>query len=206
MFEFFQKHKLSFFIFGLFIAIILGGKDARFWGLNNPSLEEILNDVGSGKIDARTVVLDSIQLVKAKSLMNENPEKYNDLQKSLIQEKTGKEILLEVGLGFKHPGQIILNSKQSEEIKKLILANPKKYSQAQKSLIPEFKNKDFSNSKHLITPVALNLSGAEILEEVGLGNYSPEEIKLTSQQKEEIKTLINANPSDYNENQKSLLK
>ncbi len=205
MFEFIQKHKLSFFILGILIAIILGGKDARFWGLNNPSLEEILNDVGSGKIDARTVVLDSIQLFKAKSLMNENPEKYNDLQKSLIQEKTGKEILLEIGLGFKHPGQIILNTKQKEEIKKLILAHPQKYSQAQKSLIPEFDNKDYVFEQE-ITPIVLNLSGAEILEEVGLGNYSPEEIKLTSKQKEEIKTLINTNPSDYNENQKSLLK
>ena len=63
-----------------------------------------------------------------------------------------------------------------------------------------------SKSQSAKNDKTLDKTGEEILYEIGIGNIEPTEIKLTEIQLTEIKKLIEKNPSDYNDNQKSLIK
>ncbi len=103
-----------------------------------------------------------------------------------LVEKSGKEILTEVGMGKIDPKNIKLNTNQLEEIKELIQANPNEYNDTQKSLVS-------------------GKSGTEILTDVGLGKTDPKKIKLNTNQLQEIKKLIESNPNEYNATQKSLI-
>lgn len=160
-------------------------------------------------MEIKTLKLNKNQLLEIKTILLKNPEKYNDLQKNILQEKTGKEILLEVGLGFQTPESIHLTPLQKQEIKELILQNPNKYSVIQKELIPELKSKFEQISKNKgekpKETIVLDKTGKEILNEVGIGNYEPSEIKLTHIQYNEIKNLLLINPNKYNAIQKELI-
>ena len=172
-----KKYKAFLIICGLLIAIIIGGKDSNYWGLTEPSVEKILEKIGTGELEIKTLKLNKNQLLEIKTILLKNPEKYNDLQKNILQEKTGKEILLEVGLGFQTPESIHLTPLQKQEIKELILQNPNKYSVIQKELIPELKSKFEQISKNKgekpKETIVLDKTGKEILNEVGIGNYEP---------------------------------
>lgn len=204
-----KKYKILLFVVGLIIAIICGGKDSNYWGLTNPSGEEILDDIEKGKIDVKTLRLNNNQLNEIKILLQKNPKRYNDVQKSILLKKTGKEILLEVGLGFQTLESIHLTPLQKQEIKELILQNPNKYSVIQKELLPELKSKFEQISKNIgmksKETIVLDKTGKEILIEVGNGNYEPNEIKLTPSQYKEIKNLLLNNPNRYNSVQKELI-
>lgn len=89
-------------------------------------------------------------------------------------------------MGITNPAQIELSPTQFEEIKDLILKKPDEYNKSQKSLIME-------------------KSGVDILIEVGMGKVNPKDLKISSNQFNEIKNLIESNPKEYNNVQKSLI-
>ncbi len=97
--------------------------------------EEILNEVKDGKIDLNKMYLTSVQINQIKKKIEENPSLYNDIQQSLIREKTGEEILNEVGMGKADPSDINITKLQYEEIIQLIKNNPNDYNDLQKSLL-----------------------------------------------------------------------
>jgi len=121
-----------------------------------------------------------------RKLITNNPNEYNETQKLLIYEKTGKQILTEVGLGKTDPKSLKLSVNQLKEINNLITQNPNEYNEIQKMLIVE-------------------KSGKDILRDVGNGVQNPLAVTLTDQQLNEIKKLVESNPQNYNEAQKSLL-
>ena len=175
--------------------------------ISKKSGADILKQVGEGRLNATDVYLNFKQYNEVKTLINTNPLAYSDYQKSLIKEKTGSEILLEVGMGKLTPSSLKLTVNQHDEIKELLLSHPNKYSVLQKSLIPEIKEELEKLLDDVVTEkITLSLTGKEILNEVGNGNYTSDEIRLTDSQYKEIKELLLKAPDQYNRQQKKLIK
>jgi hypothetical protein len=166
---------------------------------------DILEKVRLGTVEVNSIFLNQTQYQEIKRLIEENPNAYSDNQKLLVKEKSGKEILREVGLGLKKSFNIKLSQKQHDEVRQLLLSNPKKYSITQQELIPEIQDELKRLSMIDKEPIVLEMSSEEILEEVGFGNYSPSEIELTQTQLNEIKKILKDNPTKYNKVQKSLV-
>ncbi len=103
--------------------------------ISERTVKDILTEVGMGYVDPRKEKLTPNQLKELKDLINKDPANYNEGQKSLILEKTGADILFEVGMGYIAPKEIKLTSKQLKEIVVLINKSPKDYNKTQKSLI-----------------------------------------------------------------------
>ncbi len=103
--------------------------------ISERTAEEILIEVGMGYIDPIKLKLTPNQLKEIKDLINKNPSHYNEGQKSLISEKTGKEILFEVGMGKTNPKDLKLTTSQINEINNLIKSHPNEFNNVQKSLI-----------------------------------------------------------------------
>lgn len=186
--------------------------DAQKSLISIKSGKEILNEIATGTLDVKSVQLNFEQFREITELINKAPSNYSEKQKLLIAEESAESILFSVGMGYTDPFTIKLSTKQRKEIKQLLLSNPHKYSDVQKELIPELKstlkkltvNKEV---KEIPSKVELEkMTGEQILHEVGMGNLDPKDLKLTSSQFEEIKSLIQKNSAQYNENQKSLIK
>lgn len=182
-----KKYKNLLLFLGAAIALFFGGKDVNFWGLKDPSGEQILKKVEARKIDPEKIILTPKQQTEIKELINKNPSNYSELQQSLISTKTGKEILDEIESKKIDPKTILLNARQLDEISKLITANPTNYSENQHYFVKEKTAED-------------------ILYLVGIGFKSPNLISLTPKQQQEINDLILANPTQYNQAQKALVK
>lgn len=155
--------------------------------------------------ETNNLFLNKSQYHEIKKLIEKNPNSYLNSQKLLVKEKSGKQLLLEVGLGLKKSFNITLSQAQYDEVKQLLLSNPKKYSIAQQELIPEIETELNRLSQVTKEPIILKMSSEEILKVVGLGNYSPSEIELTQSQLDGIKKLLIDNPTKYNKVQKSLV-
>ena len=176
--------------------------------ISDKSGEQILQELTEDNISE--IDLNYKQFQEILSLINKNPNNYTTLQKTLIKEKTGEEILKLVGLGIRKPSSFKLSKNQYQEIKTVLLSNPQQYSILQQSLVPEIKEQleliVAKRKESGIISEELNLTAKELLLKVGLGEITPQEVKLTDIQKEEIKQLISNNPDAYNVVQKSLLK
>lgn len=181
-----KKYKTLLLFLGAVVAIFLGGKDVNYWGLKEPTGEQILKKVEARKIDHEKIMLTPKQEAEIKELINKNPAEYSDLQQSLISTKTGKEILDDIETKNLDPRTVLLNARQIKEITKLITTNPTSYSEKQQYLVRE-------------------KTAEEILDLVGFGIKSPNLITLTPKQHQEIKELIMANPTKYNIAQKALI-
>ncbi|MBE7442628.1 MAG: hypothetical protein HS119_09275 [Flavobacteriales bacterium] len=181
-----KKYKTLLLVLGAVIALFLGGKDVNYWGLKDPTGEQILKKVEARKIDPEKIILTPKQENEIKELINKKPTEYSDLQQSLISTKTGKEILDEIETKSLDPRTVLLNAQQLKEIIALINVNPTIYSEKQHYLVREKTAK-------------------EILDLVGLGFKSPNLITLTPKQHQDIKVLIQANPTQYNTSQKALI-
>jgi hypothetical protein len=181
-----KKYKNLLLALGAILAIFLGGKDVNYWGLKEPTGEQILKKVETRKMDPETLILTPKQESEIKKLIDENPLEYSELQQSLISTKTGEDILDEIETKNLDPRTVLLNARQLNEISKLITANPTNYSEQQHYLVRE-------------------KTAEEILDLVGLGFKSSNLITLTPKQHQEIKALIEANPTQYNTAQKALI-
>lgn len=96
---------------------------------------DILNEVGNGVVNTDSVILNFKQVVEIKTLINQSPEKYNNAQKKLVQEKSLDEILHEIGMGTLNPKSVKLTAEQQKELELLIESNPNFYNTQQKSLL-----------------------------------------------------------------------
>lgn len=181
-----KKYKNILLALGAVLAIFLGGKDVNYWGLKEPTGEQILKKVEARKIDPETLMLTPKQESDIKKIIDENPSEYSELQQSLISTKTGKDILDEIETKKLDPRTVLLNARQLNEISKLITANPNNYTKQQHYFVRE-------------------KTAEEILDLVGFGIKSPNLITLTPKQHQEIKALIEANPTQYNTAQKVLI-
>ena len=131
----FRNQNIFLIVLGAIISIIYGGRDSNYWGFIDKSGEEILYEIGMGKTSPENLKLTANQVQEIKKLITSNPNAYNDTQKSLIVEKSGKELLREVGLGKTNASVVKLTQQQYNEISDLIKMNPSEYNEAQKSLI-----------------------------------------------------------------------
>ena len=181
-----EKYKIPFFLIGLCIALILGGKDTNYWGIVDENGKQILNKIESRAVETYHVELTEKQFKEIEGLINKEPEQYSLIQKSLISKETVSEILLRAELELTNTNEIHLNFKQHQEIISLIQRNPENYSQRQKDLVKE-------------------KSGKQILLDVGLGVKKPGMIKLSPNQYNEIKTLLLDAPYKYSKIQKELI-
>lgn len=181
-----KKYKNLLLILGAALAIFFGGKDVNYWGLKEPSGEQILKKVDERKLDAEKIILSPKQTTEIKELINKHPEEYSELQQSLISTKTGKEILEDIEINNLDPRIMLLNAQQYNEITEIINANPTDYSEKQHFLIRE-------------------KTGLELLYLVGLGVKSHKLITLTPKQYQEIKESFLADTTLYNEAQKALI-
>lgn len=186
MVELLKKYKLTIFILGAVLSIIIGGKDTNFLGLIDLSGKQILESIEKGKLLPHEVELTEKQYQEVLKLINKKPEKYTPKQKALVSELSGEEILEKQKKENINPHTIWLNFNQHNQIKKLIDNEPEKYTEDQKILIKE-------------------PSVETILLEVGLGKRPPSSVHLNEEQKKEIEKIIVSNPSNYNDLQKELI-
>lgn len=96
---------------------------------------EILIKAGNGILTKDSLKLTFNEKEDLKRIINANPNNYNGAQKALIQEKSGAEILTEIGMGIKKVSDYKLLKVQFNEIDSLIKANPSNYNSAQKSVL-----------------------------------------------------------------------
>jgi hypothetical protein len=151
-------------------------------GIINISGEEILEDVGWGRIDMKNVKLTSEQTLEVFRAIIKNPDNYNSAQKFILPDKlkSGKQILEEIAIDYKTPNLYHLTKHQIDDISSLILKEPKKYSESQKRFLPDY-----------LKP------GAQILFEVGMGYRKVSSFKLSLIQQKQIDSLILNNPDNY---------
>jgi len=76
MVELLKKYKLTIFILGAVLSIIIGGKDTNFLGLIDLSGKQILESIERGKLLPHEVELTEKQYQEVLNLIIKKPEKY----------------------------------------------------------------------------------------------------------------------------------
>ncbi len=131
----FRAQNIFWLVLCSIVCVIYLGREYHYWGLLPKTGNEILYEVGMGITNPAQIELSPTQFEEIKDLILKKPDEYNKSQKSLIMEKSGVDILIEVGMGKVNPKDLKISSNQFNEIKNLIESNPKEYNNVQKSLI-----------------------------------------------------------------------
>ncbi len=184
--EHLQKRKTLLFILGVVLFIILGAKESGFFGLTEKSGQQILNDIERGVSISKEIQLSEKQKKEIQKLINNAPDNYSSHQKALISDKSGKEILDEIGSGVLDVRDVYLNYKQYKECVELVNANYDSYT---------------DNQTYLVRVKSVE----ELLMEIGNGMRDPNYMKLNPDELKAMKKLIRENPNHYNELQKIIL-
>jgi hypothetical protein len=102
----FRKQNVFLVTFTIVLFVFYYGSDSNYWGISSKNRHQIVIYI-----------------------------EYKFIQWRVLPNKTSEQILTDIGWGNIQPDEIKLKKEQIEEIEKMIIANPEKFNDSQKSLL-----------------------------------------------------------------------